>query len=125
MSTARTAFYGPADHDLAPVAAEAIQVSPLVVGATDVASIADQSLDAIAIRAPAGVVERLAQMLDGDHATAPASAVPSAWAAHSRACRAAGCPIRAAATSAAPSARPSSRAARSNARPEACVSSQP
>jgi len=59
MSTARTAFYGPADHDLAPVAAEAIQVSPLVVGATDVASIADQSLDAIAIRAPAGVVERL------------------------------------------------------------------
>ncbi|MBU0931128.1 MAG: methyltransferase, partial [Alphaproteobacteria bacterium] len=58
MSTARTAFYGPADHDLAPVAADAMQVSPLVVGATDLASIPDQSLDAFAVRAPAGVVER-------------------------------------------------------------------
>jgi len=58
MSTARTAFYGLADHDLAPVAADAIQVSPMVIGATDLASIPDQSLDAFAIRAPAGVVER-------------------------------------------------------------------
>ncbi|ALL13428.1 class I SAM-dependent methyltransferase [Caulobacter henricii] len=66
MSTARTAYYGLADHDLAPVAADAIQVSPLVVGATDLASIQDQSLEAFAVRAPAGVVERrfvLAQAL--------------------------------------------------------------
>lgn len=58
MSTAHTALYGLADHDLAPIAADAIQVSPLVVGATDLASISDQSMDAVTIRAPAGVVER-------------------------------------------------------------------
>lgn len=66
MSAPRTAYYGLADHDLAPVAADAIQVSPLVIGATDLASIQDQSLEAFAIRAPAGVVERrfvLAQAL--------------------------------------------------------------
>ena len=58
MSTTRTALYGLADHDLAPVADDAIQVSPLVSGATDLASLGEQSLSAIAIRAPAGVVER-------------------------------------------------------------------
>lgn len=58
MSTSRTAFYGQADHDLAPVAADAIQVSPMIADAADLAAIDDQSLDAIAVRAPAGVVER-------------------------------------------------------------------
>jgi 16S rRNA (guanine1207-N2)-methyltransferase len=66
MSLSRTAAYGQPDHELAPVSADAIQLSPLVVGATDLASIDDLSLDEIAIRAPAGVVERrfaLAQAL--------------------------------------------------------------
>lgn len=58
MALPRTATYGQPDHELAPVSADAIQLSPLVVGATDLASIDDQSLDEIAIRAPAGVVER-------------------------------------------------------------------
>lgn len=58
MPILRTALYGQADHDLAPVAADAIQVSPLIAGATDLTSLDDGSLDAMAIRAPAGVVER-------------------------------------------------------------------
>lgn len=58
MSASRTALYGQADHDLAPVAADVVQVSPLITGAVDLASLADGSLDEITIRAPAGVVER-------------------------------------------------------------------
>ena len=58
MSPPRTAFYGLADHDLALVAADAIQVSPLIADGQDLTALSDQSLDAIAIHAPAGVVER-------------------------------------------------------------------
>jgi len=66
MSATSTALYGQADHDLAPTAADAVQLSPLIVGSTDLASIADESLNAVTVRAPAGAVERrfvLAQAL--------------------------------------------------------------
>jgi len=66
MSASRTAIYGQADHDLAPSAADAVQLSPLVLGSTDIAAIPDESFTAIAVRAPAGAVERrfvLAQAL--------------------------------------------------------------
>jgi 16S rRNA (guanine1207-N2)-methyltransferase len=43
---------------LAPVSADAVQTSPLVVGASDIADLDDGSVDAFAVRAPAGVVER-------------------------------------------------------------------
>jgi 16S rRNA (guanine1207-N2)-methyltransferase len=43
---------------LAPVAADAVQVSPLVADGKDLTALDDQSLDSIAIHAPAGVVER-------------------------------------------------------------------
>lgn len=58
MSTSRTALYGQADHDLAEVAPDALQVSPLIAGATDLASIPDGTLEAVTVRAPAGVIER-------------------------------------------------------------------
>lgn len=66
MSANRTALYGQADHDLAPSAPDAAQLSPLVVGSTDIASIPDESFTAVTVRAPAGAVERrfvLAQAL--------------------------------------------------------------
>ena len=66
MSATSTALYGQADYDLAPTAADAVQLSPLIVGSTDLASIADESLNAVTVRAPAGAVERrfvLAQAL--------------------------------------------------------------
>ncbi len=58
MSALRTALYGQADHDLAPAAPDAVQLSPLVPGSTDIASIPDESFIAVTVRAPAGVVER-------------------------------------------------------------------
>ncbi|MET3667157.1 class I SAM-dependent methyltransferase [Caulobacter sp. 1776] len=66
MSALRTALYGQADHDLAPSAPDAVQLSPLVPGSTDIAGIADESFTAVTVRAPAGAVERrfvLAQAL--------------------------------------------------------------
>lgn len=66
MSATRTAIYGQADHDLAPSASDAVQLSPLVVGSTDIAAIPDESFSAVTVRAPAGAVERryvLAQAL--------------------------------------------------------------
>ncbi len=66
MSASRTAIYGQADQELAPCSADAVQLSPLVPGSTDMASIPDESFTAIAVRAPAGAVERrfvLAQAL--------------------------------------------------------------
>ena len=66
MSATRTAIYGQPDHDLAPSAADAVQLSPLIVGATDLATAPDESFSAITVRAPAGAVERryvLAQAL--------------------------------------------------------------
>lgn len=66
MSATSTALYGQADHDLAPSAPDAVQLSPLVVGAADIASVADESFTAVTVRAPAGAAERryvLAQAL--------------------------------------------------------------
>ena len=66
MSANRTALYGQADHDLAPSAPDAVQLSPMVVGSADVASVPDEFFSAVTIRAPAGAVERrfvLAQAL--------------------------------------------------------------
>ncbi|PTT09989.1 class I SAM-dependent methyltransferase [Caulobacter sp. HMWF025] len=71
MQTPRTALYGHADHDLAPVASDALQLSPLIPGASDVAALADGSIDAIAIRAPAGVVERRFVLAHALRALAP------------------------------------------------------
>ncbi len=58
MSANRTALYGLPDHDLAPCASDAVQLSPLIVGSTDLATVADQAFDAVTVRAPAGAVER-------------------------------------------------------------------
>lgn len=66
MSASNTAIYGQADHDLAPSAADAAQLSPLVAGSSDIASVPDESFAAVTVRAPAGAVERrfvLAQAL--------------------------------------------------------------
>lgn len=66
MSASRTAIYGQADHDLAPSAPDAVQLSPMVPGSTDIAAITDESFGAVTVRAPAGAVERryvLAQAL--------------------------------------------------------------
>ena len=66
MSANRTALYGQADHDLAPTAPDAVQLSPLVVGSTNLADVDDAVYDAVTVRAPAGAVERryvLAQAL--------------------------------------------------------------
>jgi len=71
MQTPRTALYGHADHDLAPVASDALQLSPLIPGASDVSALADGSIDAIAIRAPAGVVERRFVLAHALRALAP------------------------------------------------------
>ncbi|AAK23812.1 class I SAM-dependent methyltransferase [Caulobacter vibrioides] len=58
MSANRTALYGLPDHDLAPCASDAVQLSPLIVGSTDLATVADETFDAVTARAPAGAVER-------------------------------------------------------------------
>ena len=66
MSATRTALYGQADQDLAPSAADAVQLSPLIVDSTDIASIPDESFTTVTVRAPPGAVERryvLAQAL--------------------------------------------------------------
>ena len=66
MSAPRTALYGQADHDLAPSAPDAVQLSPVIVHSTDVAAVPDESFSAVTVRAPAGAVERrfvLAQAL--------------------------------------------------------------
>lgn len=66
MSASDTAIYGHADHDLAPSAADAVQLSPLIAGSRDIASVPDESVAAVTVRAPAGAVERrfvLAQAL--------------------------------------------------------------
>lgn len=66
MSATSTALYGQADHDLAPSAQDAVQLSPFIVGSTDLASVPDESFTAVTVRAPAGAVERrfvLAQAL--------------------------------------------------------------
>ncbi len=66
MSATSTALYGQADHDLAPSASDAVQLSPFAPGATDIAAVADESFNAVTVRAPAGAVERrfvLAQAL--------------------------------------------------------------
>jgi len=62
----RAAVYGFPPFDVADVPAGAMQVSPLVVGSTDLADLAEGSLDEIVVQAPAGVAERryvLAQAL--------------------------------------------------------------
>ncbi len=61
-----SAVYGSPPHDLVDIPGGAVQTSPLSIGATDLASLADGSLDEIVIQAPAGVAERryvLAQAL--------------------------------------------------------------
>lgn len=58
MSANSTALYGQPDHDLAPAAPDAVQLSPVLVGSTDIASLADESFNAVTVRAPAGAVER-------------------------------------------------------------------
>lgn len=66
MSATSTALYGQADHDLAPSAPDAVQLSPFLVGSTNLASVPDESFTAVTVRAPAGAVERrfvLAQAL--------------------------------------------------------------
>lgn len=58
MSANRTALYGQPDHDLAPSAPDAVQLSPLIVGSTNLTDVADGSFDAVTVRAPAGAIER-------------------------------------------------------------------
>lgn len=62
----RAAVYGFPPFDVVDVPGGAVQVSPLVVGSTDWADIAEGSLDEIVVLAPPGVAERryvLAQAL--------------------------------------------------------------
>ena len=64
--TAHAAVYGFPLLDVVDVPGDAVQVSPMVAGSTDLADLADGSLDEIVIQAPAGVAERryvLAQAL--------------------------------------------------------------
>ncbi len=64
--TVHAAVYGIPLLDVVDVPGGAMQVSPLVAGSTDLADLADGSLDEIVIQAPAGVAERryvLAQAL--------------------------------------------------------------
>jgi 16S rRNA (guanine1207-N2)-methyltransferase len=64
--TVHAAVYGFPLLDVVDVPGGAVQVSPLVAGSTDLADLADGSLDEIVIQAPAGVAERryvLAQAL--------------------------------------------------------------
>jgi 16S rRNA (guanine1207-N2)-methyltransferase len=64
--TVRAAVYGFPSFDIVDVPDGAVQVSPLVVGSSDLADLAEGSLDEIVIQAPAGVAERryvLAQAL--------------------------------------------------------------
>lgn len=58
MSANRTAIYGQPDHDLAPSASDAVQLSPLIVGSANLSAAADESFVAVTVRAPAGAVER-------------------------------------------------------------------
>lgn len=58
--------YGWADADLAPVAPDAVQFSPLIPGSERIEDCADSCLSSFVMRAPAGVIERrfaLAQAL--------------------------------------------------------------
>jgi 16S rRNA (guanine1207-N2)-methyltransferase len=64
--TVHAAVYGFPLLDVVDVPGGAVQVSPMVAGSTDLADLADGSLDEIVIQAPAGVAERryvLAQAL--------------------------------------------------------------
>ena len=61
-----TALYGAPAAGLVEVQAGAIQVAPLIPGSTDLADLAEASLDAVVMLAPAGTLERdyaLAQAL--------------------------------------------------------------
>jgi len=71
MSANRTALYGQADQDLAPSAPNAVQLSPQTVGSQDIAAIQAESLDAVAVRAPAGAVERRFVLAHALRALAP------------------------------------------------------
>lgn len=71
MSANRTALYGQADHELAPSAPDAVQLSPLMVGSSDIAAIPAESLDAVTVRAPAGAVERRFVLAHALRALAP------------------------------------------------------
>lgn len=71
MSANRTALYGQADHDLAPSAPDAIQLSPLMVGSSDIAAIEAESLNALTVRAPAGAIERRFVLAHALRALAP------------------------------------------------------
>ncbi len=64
--TPSAAVYGFPSLDVADVPGDALQVSPLVAGSTDMADLSEGSLDEIVIQAPAGAAERryvLAQAL--------------------------------------------------------------
>lgn len=71
MSANRTALYGQPDHDLAPSAPDAAQLSPLVVGSTNLADVGDAVFDAVTVRAPAGAVERRYVLAQALRALAP------------------------------------------------------
>ncbi len=63
--TPREAVYGDPPPVLAEVAAEALQVSPLVLGGTALEDLADQSLARLVVYAPGGVLERRYVMAQG------------------------------------------------------------
>jgi 16S rRNA (guanine1207-N2)-methyltransferase len=56
--TVRAAVYGFPPFDVVDAPGDAMQVSPLVVGAADLAELAEGSLDEVVVQAPAGVAER-------------------------------------------------------------------
>jgi 16S rRNA (guanine1207-N2)-methyltransferase len=56
--TVRAAVYGFPPFDVVDAPGDAMQVSPLVVGAADLDELAEGSLDEVVVQAPAGVAER-------------------------------------------------------------------
>ena len=77
------AVYGSPLAVLASVSAEAIQTSPLVVGARGLESFADATLGRVVIEAPPGTLERRYALAHGLRALAPGGllgiVVPASW----------------------------------------------
>jgi len=74
-TAARAAVYGAPGRDLAEVAADAVQMSPLIPGATAVETVADGTLDAATMLAPPGSLERRYELAQALRALKPGGAL--------------------------------------------------
>ena len=71
----RAAVYGAPDRDLAEIAADALQLSPLVPESATIESFADGTLDAITMLAPPGSLERRHELAQALRALKPGAAL--------------------------------------------------